>query len=81
MRARRGAMAERLLAAGPARLTEALGITGDLNGHDLRKPPLWLAAGVPVPAWRRRRGVRIGISVGRERKLRFTELDNPCVSK
>ena len=81
IRVRRGNLADRLLAAGPARLTEALGITGEHNGHDLRRPPLWFAAGTPVPTWRRRRSVRIGISRARERKLRFIELDNPHVSK
>jgi DNA-3-methyladenine glycosylase len=33
------------LAAGPGRLCQALGITGDLNGHDLRRPPLELEKG------------------------------------
>jgi len=81
MRERRGEIADRLLAAGPARLAEALGITGEQNGHHLRTAPLWLAPGSPVPSWRRRRSVRIGISVGRERKLRFSERDSVYVSR
>jgi DNA-3-methyladenine glycosylase len=81
MRRRRNGITDHLLAAGPARLTAALGITRDQNGHDLRRPPLWLAAGTPVPPWRRRRSVRIGISAGRERKLRFAERGNPWVSR
>jgi len=81
MRERRGKMADRLLAAGPARLTEALGITRELNGHDLRTPPLWLAAGSPVPGWQMRRSVRIGISAGRGRKLRFSVRESVFVSR
>ena len=60
MRARRGVDDHRLLCAGPGRLTQALGITGELDGMSLR------AAGLQVG---RRRGEpdvarvpRIGIS-------------------
>lgn len=49
MRSRRGAVAARgpdaRLAAGPARLTQALGITRDLDGHDLTAGTrLWISA-------------------------------------
>jgi DNA-3-methyladenine glycosylase len=81
MRGRRSGVPDRLLTAGPARLTAALGISREQNGHDLRRPPLWLAAGTPLPTWRRGRSVRIGISVGQERKLRFFERGNPWVSR
>lgn len=43
MLARRG---RRPVAAGPGRLAEALGVTDELYGHDLRRPPL-----VIVPGW------------------------------
>ena len=81
MRRRRGGVADRLLASGPARLTEALGITRSHDGHDLRSPPLWLAEGEPVPSRRRRRTTRIGISKARERLLRFYERENLHVSR
>jgi len=51
-RARRGAtVADRELARGPARLTKALGVSGDLNGTDLLRQggPLRVLAGTPVP--------------------------------
>jgi DNA-3-methyladenine glycosylase len=81
MRRRRGVRDDRLLASGPARLAEALGITRALDGHVLDSVPLWLAAGLPVPASRRRRTPRIGISRARERRLRFLVRDNPCISR
>jgi DNA-3-methyladenine glycosylase len=50
MRARRGAVAARgldvRLAAGPARLTQAMGITRELDGHDLTTGTrLWISSG------------------------------------
>jgi len=81
MRRRRGVRDDRLLASGPARLAEALGITRALDGHVLDAPPLWLARGRPVPARRRRRTPRIGIRRARERRLRFLELGSPWISR
>ena len=81
MRERRGRMADRLLAAGPARLCQALGIDAAMNGHDLRTAPLWLEAGEPVPPALCRRGPRIGITKSVERKLRFWVKDHRHVSK
>ena len=36
---------------GPAKLTQALGIDGDLNGHDLTRPnpEMWIEAGQSIP--------------------------------
>ena len=71
MRARRGTR-DRDLARGPGRLTEALAITGDQDGHALQDPPLLLCEGeVPEPGVIES-GPRIGISRAAERPLRFT---------
>jgi DNA-3-methyladenine glycosylase len=81
MRRRRGAVPDRLLAAGPARLTEALGIDRRLYGHRLTEPPLWIAAGARVPPRRIVVGPRIGISVAADWPLRFHVRDDPYVSR
>ena len=81
MRRRRRSDAPELLAAGPARLTQALGIDRRLNGHPLTEPPLWIAAGRPVAPRRIVVGPRIGIRVAADWKLRFYVRDNPCVSR
>jgi DNA-3-methyladenine glycosylase len=80
MRRRRGAVPDRLLAAGPARLTEALGVDRRLYGHRLAEPPLWIAAGARVPPRRIVVGPRIGINVAADWPLRFHVRGDPCVS-
>jgi len=81
MRRRRGGAGDRLLASGPARLTQALGIDRRLNGHHLAARPLWIAAGTPVPARRIAAGPRIGIRVAVDWPLRFYVQDDPFVSR
>ncbi len=81
MRRRRRGVADHLLASGPARLTQALGITRAMDGHDFRSSPLWLSAGEPVPRSRRRVSPRIGITRAVERRLRFYEAGNPHLSR
>lgn len=71
MRARRGTR-DRDLARGPGRLTEALGITGDENGHRLQDPPLMLCKGEPPDSAELETGPRVGISRAVEWPLRFT---------
>jgi DNA-3-methyladenine glycosylase len=48
---------------GPAKLTQALGIDGDLNGHDLTRPnpEMWIEAGKPIPDERVTIGPRVGL--------------------
>ncbi len=81
MRRRRRVADDRLLASGPARLAEALGITRALDGHPLDASPLWIAAGRPVRSPHRRRTPRIGITRARERRLRFVENGSPWLSR
>ena len=80
MRRRRAGRPDRELLAGPARLAQALGITGALDGHRLGLAPLWIADGVPVPPARYERTVRVGVAHGAERRLRWYERGNPHVS-
>jgi len=48
---------------GPAKLTQALGIDGDLNGHDLTRPnpEMWIEAGQPIPDESVTIGPRVGL--------------------
>jgi len=48
---------------GPAKLTQALGIYGNLNGHDLTRPnhEMWIEAGKPIPEERVTIGPRVGL--------------------
>jgi DNA-3-methyladenine glycosylase len=61
----------RPLAAGPGRLCQALGITGDLYGHDLNAPPLVLEPGWAVPDAAVGVSGRIGVRAAAELPLRF----------
>jgi len=68
------------LGAGPGRLGQGLGVTGALDGHSLKAPPLELLQG-----WRVRDeavGVsgRVGVGVAADWPLRFYLLDHPQVS-
>jgi DNA-3-methyladenine glycosylase len=69
MRARRGVADERLLCAGPGRLTQALALTGTEDGADLSRPPFeLLPPSVPVVV---ERTPRIGISRAVEQPWRY----------
>ena len=91
--ARRAARLERDLCNGPAKLCQALGITGADTGADLlatrrraapasRAPGLvrLLDDGTPPPR-RPGRGTRIGIKVATEKRWRFWVPGNPSVSR
>ncbi|HEY3376601.1 MAG TPA: DNA-3-methyladenine glycosylase [Armatimonadota bacterium] len=77
----RGYRDARALSNGPGKLTQALGIDGTLNGHDLRLPPLQLVDGEPVPAERIVTTTRIGISKAVDCPWRFYERGNAWVSR
>ena len=80
MAARRGTAHPRLLASGPGRLTEALGVTRRHNGWDLTRPPLFIAAGGPG-ARRIATSPRIGIRRAVDRPWRFHLKDSAYVSR
>lgn len=80
MRRRRGRVDDRALCAGPARLCEALGVTGTQNGSSLQTGPVRIVRDVP-----RVKSVlvtpRIGISTARDWPLRFTIADSRFLSR
>jgi DNA-3-methyladenine glycosylase len=83
MRQRRpAARRDRELCSGPARLTQALGITGADNGTNLLRGPLRLLDDGTPPPRRPRRSTRVGLSPGRGDgyRWRWFVRDEPNVS-
>jgi DNA-3-methyladenine glycosylase len=78
MAARRGTAEPRLLAAGPGRLAQALGITREHDGLPLDKPPFELYAREDVEV---ERGLRIGITKAAERPWRYGEAGSTFLSR
>ena len=80
MRRRRGRVPDRALCAGPARLCEALGITGRQNGESLERGAVRI-----LPGGRTRFRVavtpRIGITTARDWPLRFVIADSGWLSR
>jgi DNA-3-methyladenine glycosylase len=79
MRARRGLEDVRLLCAGPGRLCQALGITGEHDGAALDRPPFALEAcrsEVKVV-----RAPRVGITKAVDRPWRYVLAGSPFVSR
>jgi DNA-3-methyladenine glycosylase len=69
------------LTNGPARLCQALGIDGRLNGHFLSELPLLLLEGELHPGERVGVSGRVGIRAAREWPLRFFVSAHPDVSR
>jgi DNA-3-methyladenine glycosylase len=81
---RRRAGDDARLCAGPARLTQALAIDADLDGHRLDAPPLWLEPGAPVADADVSTGPRVGLSPrvdSRDWPLRFWVSADSSVSR
>jgi DNA-3-methyladenine glycosylase len=79
MRARRGADDLTLLASGPGRLTQALGLAKEHDGADLTEPPFAFvppATGVAVTT-----STRIGITRAAERPWRYSLAGSTFVSR
>jgi DNA-3-methyladenine glycosylase len=78
MAARRGTSEPRLLAAGPGRLTQALGLTGEHDGLPLDRPPfeLYAAGDVKIAV-----GPRIGITKAAELPWRYGEAGSRYLSR
>jgi len=71
MRERRGDVADTELCAGPARLCEALGITGRWNGVALQRGPLRIVRAGRTGTIHVVRTPRIGVSAARDWPLRY----------
>jgi DNA-3-methyladenine glycosylase len=79
MRRRRRALEERQLCSGPGKVGEALGITHELNGLALDKPPFELRTRPgPVDVVT---GARIGITKAAELPWRYGLRNSPFLSK
>jgi DNA-3-methyladenine glycosylase len=79
MRARRGLGDPHLLAAGPGRLTQALGLTGENDGDDLTAPPYELTK--PLRPVEVIASTRIGITRAVELPWRYTLAGSTFVSR
>jgi DNA-3-methyladenine glycosylase len=76
---RRGLDHPRLLAAGPGRLCQALGVTRDHDGRSLDAPPFELLGRAEQP--KILRAPRIGITKAAERPWRYLLAGSPYVSR
>ena len=79
MRGRRRVGADRLLCAGPGRLCQALGVTGEHDGLPLDRPPFELRGrpeAVEVVT-----GMRVGITRAAELPWRYVLAGSPYVSR
>ena len=82
MRRRRGSVPDRLLCAGPARLCQALGITGTLNGTTLQRGRLVIVrAARSRPSRRILTTPRIGITRATDWPLRYVFADSTVASR
>jgi len=79
MRRRRGLDDPRLLAAGPGRLCQALGVTDEHDGLPLDAPPFQLVPPADPPNVVA--GTRIGISVAAELPWRYAEAGSRWLSR
>ena len=80
MRRRRRGVADSRLCSGPARLCEALGVTGALNGAPLQGGRLRIVRNRARPREVAVAGPRIGITRATDWALRFCYQDSPWVS-
>jgi len=81
MAERRGTTEVRSLCSGPARWTQAFGITREQDGADLvRGRDAYLLEGEPVPGSAIATTTRVGVTVAVERPWRFVVAGDPFVS-
>lgn len=80
MRRRRGGRADRELAAGPGRLTQALGIRRSLDGRTITKANVLITTGSPVGDRQVATTPRVGITKAADWPLRYVIAGSPWVS-
>ena len=78
MRERRGPVADRFLASGPARLCQALGVNGSHDGAYLLRPPFALTPGLSSAL---ASGPRIGITKAADLPRRWGEAGSRWLSR
>jgi DNA-3-methyladenine glycosylase len=81
MRKRRGGVPDRLLCAGPGRLTQALGMSAAQDGEPMRTSEVRVYRGTPVEDAVVEAGPRVGITKAVEHPLRFWERGSPWISR
>ncbi|HIE09798.1 MAG TPA: DNA-3-methyladenine glycosylase [Armatimonadetes bacterium] len=69
------------LTSGPGRLCQSLDIDLSLNGHDLTRPPLFIAEGAKIDGSLIATAPRVGVIANRDKPWRFYVKGNPFVSK
>ena len=79
MRARRRVDDPRLLASGPGRLTQALGLTGEQDGADVTRPPFAFVP--PLARVDVTTSIRVGITRAVERRWRYSLTGSTFVSR
>ena len=81
MRDRRASRPDRQLTSGPAKLTQALGVGPELQGHPLGSEPLFVAEGEELAPRDVGTSARIGIRKGADRQWRFYDRRSSFVSR
>ncbi len=81
MKRRRRTQNETRLCSGPARLCQALGIDGSLNGKSLQRSGVRILRSDKLKALAIYAGPRIGISQAVDWPLRFAERSSPWLSR
>jgi len=76
IRARRAPQPDRLLTDGPGKVSQALGVTGSLDGQSMRRSGVEILRMARVPASHVTIGPRVGISKAVEWPLRFRVRDS-----
>lgn len=76
----RGRSDPRELCSGPAKLAQAFGIDGGLDGADVVRGPVRIATGAPVAPGDVRTGPRVGLSRGTDIPWRFLASGGPGVT-